>query len=108
MSNIIARLTVKTVTQSFPSGTVAGSWIYTITSVEKPVVNDKVETNDPYADFNVVAGNTYVGTAQRVDADSLPLGESVGITFTVEGGEEPVLIETAGALSVSFLEKAPK
>ena len=97
---MLKTIVVTTEQQTFPAGTVAGGVLLAITAVDPGnLVPDPMTLTGPYAtDVDLNAGD-YVVVAQAVDANAVPLGVEVSVSFTVVGAD--VLVDVPVSISLT-------
>jgi len=121
MADQIANFAVTTVQGSFAPGTVGGAWSWilalsdgthpadgpSIGTIEGNAIVEKWETADAFSSQDVYDGNTYIVYVQRHDAGNMPLGPIVKTEFSTKDDPEQVLIDVAGAVSVTLASSGP-
>jgi len=97
MANVV--VTITTVAQVFPVGTLGGLFRYTITdSAGVVVTQDSAELFSTFAD--VVPGD-YIASAQRLDTAGAFLGSAISTKFTVPAPTVPVDVPATITVALS-------
>jgi hypothetical protein len=93
-------VTIKTVEQRYPGGTVGGDWRIELALASDPgVVTDEYDGAAPSATFDLPEGEVYVIRGTRKDAAGAVLGPIASLQYTV--GEDLVPIDVAASISVA-------
>lgn len=93
-------VTINTVEQKFPAGTVGGNWNIEVSPADDPgsIINEYVGPN-PNTTFDLTEGEAVLFRASRLDAADNIIGPLVTAQYTV--GEELVPVDVAATLSIS-------
>ena len=98
-----ASITIQTVDQTFPLGTVGGQWYFKVEGVGPLTFVSEVVADEPKATFAALEAGSYLVTVSRLDADSFTLGDSISQPFDVEDDVQTVTISVAAGVTIEVL-----
>lgn len=96
-----AVLEITPAVQSFPHGTVAGPWRFSVEGVGANTYAKSVDQDALVATFAGLAAGDYVASAVRLDAAGVALHDAVVTAFVV-ADDTPVTIDVANGLAVKL------